>query len=269
MDFSEISKRYENDSIVQKSAGEILFSIIDIGKDDDVLDLGCGTGKLTGKIRSLTDGRVVGVDSSAGMCEEAKDVYGSSNIEFYATDAGAIDYDEEFDVIFCNSAFQWFKNTDTILKKCRRALRAGGRIGIQAPAKKIYSPTFLQAIGEVAKNGRTSEVFSAFEPPWIFLETKEDYAALFGSAGFEIPFCRIDKAVSRHPPGEVFTIFNSGASAGYLNRENYSVPLLKGFSDDFTEIVKTSFDVLAGGDGKLDLVFYRVYLNRREKVNCC
>ena len=49
--FTEISLQYENDAIVQKSASEILFELLDVQSNDNVLDFGCGTGHLTKDIR--------------------------------------------------------------------------------------------------------------------------------------------------------------------------------------------------------------------------
>lgn len=40
-DFSKIAKEYENNSLVQKSAAEILIQLLNIGNKDDILDLGC------------------------------------------------------------------------------------------------------------------------------------------------------------------------------------------------------------------------------------
>lgn len=62
IDFSEISTFYDKHSSIQKSAGEMLLELLRITENDDVLDLGCGTGTLTRKIREITRGRVVGVD---------------------------------------------------------------------------------------------------------------------------------------------------------------------------------------------------------------
>ena len=36
--FNEISKKYENASVIQKSAGEILFELLEIQRNDDVPD---------------------------------------------------------------------------------------------------------------------------------------------------------------------------------------------------------------------------------------
>jgi trans-aconitate methyltransferase len=49
--FSKISGTYEQTAVVQKSASDILLGILDIEETDDVLDLGCGPGHLTKRIR--------------------------------------------------------------------------------------------------------------------------------------------------------------------------------------------------------------------------
>ncbi len=71
VDFSKIATKYEGYSSVQKSAAEILLNLLKIGNTDDVLDLGCGVGSLTRKIKEITNGKVVGIDPSEGMIKEA------------------------------------------------------------------------------------------------------------------------------------------------------------------------------------------------------
>jgi trans-aconitate 2-methyltransferase len=56
-EFSEIAKRYRETSLVQQSAAETLFRLLAIGGSEDVLDVGCGTGNLTKKIRVATSGQ--------------------------------------------------------------------------------------------------------------------------------------------------------------------------------------------------------------------
>src|SRR3989339_1928373 len=107
-DFSEISKQYEADSVVQKSASQILFELLEIQPEDDVLDLGCGTGHILKIIKEKTKGRVVGIDPSEGMIEKAREKFSHQGITFRVCSAEQLDYKNEFDIIFCNSAFQWF-----------------------------------------------------------------------------------------------------------------------------------------------------------------
>ncbi len=259
-DFTEISARYERDSLIQKSAAEKLIGLIDIRKNDRVLDLGCGTGSLTRRIKSMTGGNVVGIDPSAGMVYEAESKRDGLDITYEARSAEALDYHEEFTAIFCNSAFQWFQKPERALKNCYTALQPGGRMGIQAPAKKLYCPNFVKAIDAVAHDARTARTFSGFRPPWIFLDTAAEYSSLFEKAGFKVPFGMIESIRTLHKPDEVMTIFESGAAAGYLNQQYYETRVDEQYSSVFRDIVKDSFQKQANAQGQVELLFNRIYL---------
>lgn len=133
-------------------------------------------------------------------------------------------------------------------------------MGIQAPAKKMYCPNFLAAIDAVAKDPRTARIFAGFRPPWLFLDSADEYAALFREAGFTVPFAKIETVTTLHSPDEMMTIFESGAAAGYLNQEYYSTPADEAYAMAFREVVKGSFHNQANAQGKVDLVFNRIYL---------
>jgi len=255
--FSSISRKYEELSLLQKSAGEILLAMLEI-RNDDVLDLGCGTGSLTRKIRKLTRGKVVGVDLSAGMIEEARRRSGA-DIIFEVKSAEELDYENCFDVIFCNSAFQWFREPEKAIENCLKALKPGGRIGIQAPAKEVYCPNFIEAVERVKRDERTKSVFKHFKSPWFFLETAEEYRKLFEKFGFMVVFSKIECVKTKHTPEEVFGIFSSGAIAGYLNQEFYTVELTEDYINAFKEIARQAFREQAV-DGVVELKFYRVFL---------
>ena len=158
-DFTEISARYERDSLIQKSAAEKLIGMIDIRRNDRVLDLGCGTGSLTRRIKSMTDGNVVGVDPSEGMVHEAESKRDGLDITYETKSAEELGYHEEFTAIFCNSAFQWFRAPHQALKKCYAALRRGRRLGDQGPAAKRRCPNFFQALNAGAPHTPTANMF--------------------------------------------------------------------------------------------------------------
>ncbi len=260
INFSEIAPRYEKNSLIQKSASENLISLINIGKDDDVLDLGCGTGHLSERIREMTNGKVVGIDPSEGMIKAARQRFDGLDITFEVKNAEEMRYRESFDIIFCNSVFQWFKRLVLVLENCYRALRSGGKIGIQAPAKKIYCPNFIQATEKVATDPRTNETFAHFKNPWFFLETEEEYQLLLESLKFKVLFAKLDVVKTLYTPEKVFSIFESGATAGYLNQEFYDVPIGENYIKNLLNIVRKSFFYQRGKDGKVELMFNRIYL---------
>lgn len=133
-------------------------------------------------------------------------------------------------------------------------------MGIQAPAKRIYSPNFIDAVEKVKANPRTRETFASFKSPWLFLETAEEYQSLFEKAGFKALFSRIDEVRTFHAPEEAFKIFESGAAAGYLNQDFYGTTIDRAYVDRFRQIIKDAFEEQVNANGLLELIFNRIYL---------
>ena len=260
MDFSKISAEYERYATVQKSASYVLLNLLKIKSGEDVLDLGCGTGHITRLIRKITKGKVVGIDPSDGMIREAITKSRGMGIVYEVKSAEEMDYYEEFDVIFCNSTMQWFSDPEKALINCYNALRKGGRIGVQAPAKRIYSPNFIKAISKVMGDERTKYIFNHFKEPWFFLETEDEYVRFFEKVGFRVAFSKLETVTTYHTPDEIFKIFLSGAVVGYLNQRYYDVEITEEYISAFKEIVRKSFEEQADRNGMVKLEFNRIFL---------
>src|SRR5215467_10127515 len=74
-----------------------------------VLDLGCGPGTITADIgRRVAPGRVLGVDASADVIEEARrDARAGSNVEFAVGDVYTLEIDDHtFDVVHAHQVLQ-------------------------------------------------------------------------------------------------------------------------------------------------------------------
>ena len=65
--FDQVSSQYQQKALVQQAAAERLLALLNIGEKEDVLDVGCGPGHITKRIKAITHGRVVGTGISAGM----------------------------------------------------------------------------------------------------------------------------------------------------------------------------------------------------------
>ena len=258
-DFSEISKRYKKTSIVQNSAADILFALLDIKKNQSILDVGCGTGNLTKKLFDKSHGYIVGIDPSSGMIEESKKNYGKE-IQFQAGSAEDISFKSIFDVVFCNSTFQWVIDANKAINNFYEALKINGRVGIQAPGKKEYCPNFIQAVNSIKNYKELGQVFNNFNNPWLFLDTAVEYADLFINQGFKVPFSEIQTIETLHTPQEVYDIFASGAIAGYLNNKYYNCEINDEYINNFQNVVKDEFIKQAKYDGKVKLVFNRIFL---------
>ena len=215
-DFSSIARIYRQTATAQKSAAERLFWMLRIERSDDVLDLGCGTGHLAQEIRVLTDGRVVGVDPSLEMIASARQA-APEGIEFVTGVAEELDMPGQFDAVFCNSAFQWFRDAPRALANSFAALRPGGRMVMQAPARHEYCPNFVRAVATLAADPRTAETWSRFTTPWTFYETGGGVRAAVRRRRFRAGRRRDGGAARARAAERALDMFESGAAAAYLN----------------------------------------------------
>lgn len=265
-DFSRMAASYQQRAVVQQSAGEVLLEMLDIKPGEDVLDLACGPGALTARLRERTGGRLVGCDAAPGMIAEARARHGGSGIEFVACDAARLPFTAEFDAVYCNSAFQWFEDPAAVLTGCLDALRAGGRMAMQAPAKQDFCPNFIAAVGELQRHDDTREVFARFRSPWRFLEDAGNYARLFTDAGFAVAESRMEAVVNRCSSQQAMEIFRSGAAVAYLNPRYYEGGVPADFLSRAAQIVAAALDSQCGTDGMVELTFHRVFvLAHKEK----
>ena len=262
-DFSSIASIYRQTATTQKAAAERLFWMLRIERADDVLDLGCGTGHLAQEIRTLTDGRVVGMDKSPEMVSVAREA-ATEGVEFVVGAGEDLDMPGQFDAIFSNSVFQWFTQQARALANCHAALRPGGRMVMQAPARRDYCPNFVRAVATLVDDPRTGGTWSHWRTPWTFFETAEEYEHLFAEAGFALVGGEIETVRQHCTPGRAMDMFDSGAAAGYLNPACYDVPLPQGYVDAARELILADFQAQAGAHERLEIVFHRVYVLARR-----
>ncbi len=94
-----------------------------------VLDVGCGPGTITldiaGRVRP---GRVIGVDSSAAVIEQARaDAANVENVEFATGDIYTLDFDDaSFDVVHAHQVLQHVPDPVGALREMRRVCKPDG-----------------------------------------------------------------------------------------------------------------------------------------------
>lgn len=116
------AKLYDADHGFVSDYGRSLEELVPEGTAS-LLDLGCGTGALTAELARRVP-RVVGVDSSPDMIDQAKRHY--PDLDLRVVDACALPFDHEFDVVFSNAVFHWIDDHRTLLSNVAHALRPGG-----------------------------------------------------------------------------------------------------------------------------------------------
>ncbi len=105
------------------------LALMDIQPDENVLDLGCGSGWLSSLVADrVTSGRVIGMDISDEMVRQARKATAElAHVMFVVGSADEIPWDAQFfsRVISVESAYYWPDPTNC-LREIFRVLREGG-----------------------------------------------------------------------------------------------------------------------------------------------
>jgi trans-aconitate methyltransferase len=168
----------------QTDAGRELIEMANVRDDDSILDIGCGTGKLTCELAGMAHkGKVVGIDPSIEMLEKARErALSSGNIALINIPAQRMDFREEFDLVYSNSALQWIKEQEDVAVLLYRALKKGGRIAVQLPAKDFCWELMENINSAISFLGLESK-YRNMAAPWRF-PLKEEFAGFLKDAGF-------------------------------------------------------------------------------------
>lgn len=131
--FSQAATTYDKHAFLQVEVAERVFERLSLMKikPKDILDIGCGTGSSSRKLKSVFSGsKVRGIDLSEGMVEQAK----LSNsffkkIDYQVSDADELPFENNtFDLVFSNLTLQWLPNLKVTFKELNRVLKPGGLI---------------------------------------------------------------------------------------------------------------------------------------------
>jgi trans-aconitate 2-methyltransferase len=157
-----------------------------------ILDLGCGTGRLTEDIAATPGIFVVGLDRSAAMLREAVsrqardqtpalDSY--SRLAFVLADGAALPFIEAFDAVFSAATFHWIPDHDRLFTAIHRALKKGGRLIAQAGGGGNLELLYGRA-RRLMQSPQYVRFYAAWAEPCHF-ENVSDTEARLKRAGFE------------------------------------------------------------------------------------
>lgn len=97
-----------------------------------VVDLGCGTGRLTEMLaRRFPDAAITGLDASAEMLPRGRP--GLPNIEWIHGDIDTWRPDRSYGLIFSNAALHWIDDHPALFARLGAAVPPGGVLAVQMP----------------------------------------------------------------------------------------------------------------------------------------
>jgi len=129
--FDGIAQRWDGWEDLSEVRRKLTEGLLELGltRDEVVLDVGCGTGNLTGALLELLSpsGRICAVDYSPKMVELAQKKFKDKRVTWYACDAMDLPIAlGSLDRVVCFSVWPHFDDPEAVLQKFRGLLRPGG-----------------------------------------------------------------------------------------------------------------------------------------------
>ncbi|SFS31028.1 malonyl-ACP O-methyltransferase BioC [Marininema halotolerans] len=129
--FGRASLTYDQHANIQREmAMELMIRMdqLSIHHVNRILEIGCGTGYLTGQLlSSFPKASILAVDISQRMVNQAQTRWGD-RVTFKVCDAEVVNWEKEgpFDLIVSNATVQWFSQPNQTFTKLVRGISPGG-----------------------------------------------------------------------------------------------------------------------------------------------
>lgn len=163
--------------------GASLVELLNPQPGERILDLGCGTGRLTAQIAE-SSAIVRGIDAAPEMIAEARRLYPS--LAFEVADARDFTVAEPQDAVFSNAVLHWIRPPEAVATCMRRALRPGGRLVAEFGGHGNVQRTIAVTKQALTEFGASGDLL----PPWYYPSIAE-YTAVLEQAGLEPTLARL------------------------------------------------------------------------------
>jgi trans-aconitate 2-methyltransferase len=203
---------YDKTSQPQQAwAADVLARLKGIAKDATVLDVGCGTGRVTETLLELVpEGRVLAIDASPEMVALARQRLGE-RAQVWRQDVLELDLSEPVDAIVSTATLHWVTDHDRLWKRLAQALRTGGRLEIQCGGRGNIEG--VRDVIEAAASNLAPQLLGW--SPWVFAGPEETEQRL-RDAGFIEPRCWLQDRPTH--PQDVAAFVRTSILAAHLDR---------------------------------------------------
>jgi trans-aconitate 2-methyltransferase len=174
------ARTYDVSSEPQQAwASEVLARLQTIPQDATVLDVGCGTGRVTESLLALVPrGRVLAIDASEDMVALARSRLGN-RAQVWCQDVLNLDLAEPADVIVSTAALHWVTDHDRMWARLAGALRPEGILEVQCGGKGNIGR--VRDVIEIVARDAFPELVGW--SPWVFA-SPQDTERRLREAGF-------------------------------------------------------------------------------------
>jgi ubiquinone/menaquinone biosynthesis C-methylase UbiE len=135
-----------------------------------VVDLGCGTGRFSEMLAAELGARVIGLDPSEKMIDQARRKPATSHVVFGRASADALPLPHGcVDLVFMSQIYHHLPDPAAVTRECRRVLHVGGYVCIRTGTREndVVAPNFFPAVRAMldADLPSSDEVRSNFAAP--------------------------------------------------------------------------------------------------------
>jgi trans-aconitate 2-methyltransferase len=206
------ARTYDESSGPQQAwASDVLARLEGVAPDATVLDVGCGTGRVTEALLALVPrGRVLAIDASAEMVELARRRLGD-RARVWRQDVLDLALDEPVDAIVSTAALHWVPDHDRLWARLAQALRPGGVLEAQCGGRGNIDR--VRAVIEAV--ARDVEPELAGWSPWVFAGPEETERRL-RDAGFTATRCWLQERPTS--PDDVGAFVRTSILPAHLDR---------------------------------------------------
>jgi trans-aconitate methyltransferase len=177
--------------------------------DEVVMDAGCGSGRLTAELCArLPRGRVIAVDRSSNMIEEARRHLAprfGDRVVLRAADLQRLSAAEPVDVIFSTATFHWIPDHPLLFRHLFASLKPGGRLIAQCGGAGNLTRLRDRASTLMA-TPRFASFYNAWTHVWEYASADATRARLH-EAGFVDIDADLEPAPTPFPDAASFRIF--------------------------------------------------------------
>jgi trans-aconitate 2-methyltransferase len=200
---------YHRVSAPQFGWGQAVLDRLPLEGDELVLDVGCGTGRLTALLlERLPQGRALGLDLSVNMLQTARTALAAetrARAALVHADASALPIVERADAIFSTATFHWVHDHPRLFRSLFRALKPGGRLVAQCGGGPNIERQHRRAAA-LMREPAYAPFFTAWIDPWEFADAETTRARL-EAAGFTDVMTRVSPAPVAFSDGGAFVEF--------------------------------------------------------------
>jgi trans-aconitate 2-methyltransferase len=184
------AETYDVVSDPQFSWGMEVLGRLELNGDEDAIDAGCGSGRVTAElVERLPGGSVLAVDASKSMIAKARERL-AAGASYLVADLAELSVAEPVDLVFSTATFHWIPDHERLFQRLRAALRPGGRLVAQCGGRGNIKE-HATALTETMALPEFAPHFAEVPDLWNYAGPEETEARL-RSAGFSAARCWLE-----------------------------------------------------------------------------